>query len=452
MEKQTKFFRNSDLRINRYFARPEFKERLLQASKHGKATFYNEVRILNNCYYARKLQGDISIKDIFSIYWDSFKKVYAHRLTRPHLVDSIESMLSCHNFDKGYLFYECPSCNNFYMMGFSCHSRFCTSCGQKYKKQRSVNISEKLLSIPHRQFVFTIPEQLRKYFQIYRRPLLNILFSSVNDALVSFLKRSAPLAFKRENRKLGFISFLHTFGRDLKWHPHLHVLLAERYLTRDGTFKKFDFFSFDFLRITFRNILLHHIYLFFKSLKNKKLLQKFHHLSQQLKADYPKGFYIYGPKFDAYSTTTRNIKSLSNYIIRYASHPPISERRILRLDSSSHSISWFYDPHEDDDIHDEDVKLGRQFITEDVFSFMAKLIVHIPDKGFQTIRYYGFYSNKFSFPFTNFLFSNAELSKMLHNTFWINGLLSSFGYDPTLCSCGSHMIINFELSLFKGGP
>lgn len=451
MDKQNHFYRNSDLKINRYFAQPQFKERLLQASKHGKSVFYNEVRILNNCYFARKLQGDISIKDIFSLYWDSFKKIYSHRLSRPFLVDSIENMLSCHNFDKGYLFYECPSCNNFYMIGFSCHSRFCPSCGQKYKKQRSVNISEKLLSIPHRQFVFTIPKQLREYFQRYRQ-LLNVLFSSVNEALVSFLKRSAPLAYKKEKRKLGFISFLHTFGRDLKWHPHLHVLLAERYLTKDGSLKKFDFFSFDYLRITFRNILLHNVYLFFKSLKIKHLSQEIYLLIQELKNNYPKGFYIYGPKFDAYNTTTRNIKSLSNYIIRYASHPPISERRILKLDTSSHSISWFYDPHEDDDIHDEEIKKGRQFITEHVFSFMSKLIVHIPDKGFHTIRYYGFYSNKSFHNLNNSLFSNAELSKMIHNTFWINGLLASFGYNPTLCSCGSQMLINYELSHFNGGP
>ena len=59
------FFRNSDLKVNRYFAQPQFKSQLIEASKHGKDVFYNEVRKLNNCYYARKLQGDISIKDIF---------------------------------------------------------------------------------------------------------------------------------------------------------------------------------------------------------------------------------------------------------------------------------------------------------------------------------------------------------------------------------------------------
>lgn len=62
------FYRNSDLKINRYFAQPQFRNLIKEASTHGKEVFYNEVRKLNNCYFARKLNGDISIKDIFIHY------------------------------------------------------------------------------------------------------------------------------------------------------------------------------------------------------------------------------------------------------------------------------------------------------------------------------------------------------------------------------------------------
>ncbi len=185
------FYRNSDLKINRYFALPQFKSRLIEASKHGKEIFYNEVRKLNNCYIARKEQGDISIKDIFTIFWPEFKEKYKKRLSRDGLIDSIESMISCHNFDNGYLYYECPNCNEFFMVGFSCHSRFCASCGQKYKNQRTVKVSEKCLDVPHRQFVFTMPEELRKYFRTYRG-LLNVLFSTASEALNAVLEKESP--------------------------------------------------------------------------------------------------------------------------------------------------------------------------------------------------------------------------------------------------------------------
>lgn len=71
--KKEKFYRNSDLNINKYFSLPQFKNQLDEAKKHVKDVFYNQVRILNNCYYARKIHGDIYIKDIFKIYWNDFK-------------------------------------------------------------------------------------------------------------------------------------------------------------------------------------------------------------------------------------------------------------------------------------------------------------------------------------------------------------------------------------------
>lgn len=41
---------------------------------------------------------------------------------------------------------------------------------------------------------------------------------------------------------------------------------------------------------------------------------------------------------------------------------------------------------------------------------------------------------------------------MKDNTLWINGLLSSFGYDSTLCVCSNQMLVNYQLSSFKGVP
>ncbi len=211
-----------------------------------------------------------------------------------------------------------------------------------------------------------------------------------------------------------------------------------------------DYFPINYVRITFQNILFHNIYNYFKFvIKDYNLTRKIYRLCLDLKKLYPNGYYIYGPKFNDYYTSSKDIKLLTNYIARYASHPPISERRILKLDTSNNTITWFYDPHEDDDIMDEEFKKGRQIITEDVFDFIARLIIHIPNKGFQQIRYYGFYSNKFlnKIKYIN-LFSNAELSKMSNNVYWVNALKVSFGYDPTHCTCGNQMLLIYELSSY----
>ena len=41
---------------------------------------------------------------------------------------------------------------------------------------------------------------------------------------------------------------------------------------------------------------------------------------------------------------------------------------------------------------------------------------------------------------------------MRNKTLWINGLLSSFCYDHTLCVCGNQMLVNYQLSSFKEVP
>lgn len=441
-------FRNSDLSINTYYKR--FADELNEVKKRSPALFYNEVRKLNNCYNARKLQGDVYVKDIFTRYWDSFKEKYISKLTRPGLIDSVETFIGCHNFDNGYLYYECPTCGDFYMMGFSCHSRLCPSCGKKYKDQRTIKVSEKCLEVPHRQFVFTIPYQLRSYFRKDRKPLLNILFKSVDESFNALLKHKAPIAYKREKRRFGYISFLHTFGRDLKWHPHIHVLLAERYITKNGDIIKFDYFSFDFLRKAFQNALFHNVYMFYKENKSYKESQQMYKLLTTLKTEYKDGYYVYGRKFSHDKTTTRDIVELTNYIARYASHPAISERRIVKCDIINDLVTWYYDPHEDDDVEDEEKKIGRQYITEHVHTFMMKLLIHVPDKGFQQVRYYGFYANKYKGKLIpKKLFSDKELKRMKNDTIWVNGLLKAFGYNPTLCKCGTQMILNIELSQFE---
>lgn len=56
--------------------------------------------------------------------------------------------------------------------------------------------------------------------------------------------------------KPGFFSFLHTFGRDLKWNPHIHVLIAEIKINKIFKVQKWDYFNFDALSKRFQKILL----------------------------------------------------------------------------------------------------------------------------------------------------------------------------------------------------
>ena len=437
------YFRNSDFKKDLYYQKDSFKENLRIASKAGRDIRINEIRKLNNCPYARKLKGDISIQEIFENNRNEFKAINEDRL-RPAIVEEIEKFLLCSKLENGYTYYECPKCGDFYICYHTCKSRFCPKCGKKHRDQIGINVSKRLIKTSHRQLVFTVPFELRKYFRIHRE-LLTDLFHVVSDTLLLFLKSKAKNKFKEEKRQLGYILFLHTFGRDLKRHPHIHAIFCESYMDKNGELHKFDYLHFDFIRKAFLFNLIKTMRKFYSNQprKDRKELNKTINIAQSRLKN---GAYFYGKK-NQFATTIKNSRQMANYLARYASHPAISERRILKFDKETNLVTWFYDPHEDDLKENEEEKLGRQIITEDAKKFMERLIIHIPDKGFQLVRYYGFYANKNkvrrSYD-TKKLFTNKDIESLVLRLEWKHGILYAFGYNPLLCKCGTEMEINYD--------
>lgn len=423
-----------------------YKHSLMIAAKHGRHIYENQLNSINN---APVFRNKITIKSIFYNYWAEFvARCNAKGKTiRPAIHEAVDKMLACKDLSKGYLFFECPQCNNFYIAGLSCNSRFCPSCGNRYREDRTREISKVCLNKTHRQFVFSIAKELRPYF-LFHRELYDILFESVEESFDYILKSSK--ISKKEKRDFGYVSFLHTFGRAINDNPHIHVLICEGYMDKDDKFHKYNHFHFEQLRKTFMKILLDKIYSFLKeNYPDEK--RKFYNLKCELYKRYKDGFYAYGPALE--NNTRVAIKSITKYIARYVSHPAIAESRIDDLDYINKTITYHYDPHQDDHTDDPSLKLGSQTVTESVFNFIAKLIRHIPDKGFHLVRYYGFYSNRTTKNKDKYeaLYTIQEITKMKNENYWINHLIASYHYNPLLCTCGATMTLCYELSFIPGG-
>ena len=160
----------------------------------------------------------------------AFVKRYPY--TIPHyIVYEVTRMIACGTLDMGFEFYECPNCHRHHIICYTCKSRFCPSCGAKATRARAYMISRSTLDVNHRHMVFTIDERLRKFF--FDNPQwLHFLFDAAKEAIFytfTNVKPSKKTARKKRKRKKvkdvivpGFIITLHTYGRDLKWNPHVH--------------------------------------------------------------------------------------------------------------------------------------------------------------------------------------------------------------------------------------
>ena len=352
-----------------------------------------------------------------SILQDIFNDYYEHMIYELHprasVVENVNKMLHCGDPSYGGAMYGCPHCGNLKFVPFRCKSRFCPSCGNRYNQERSFHMSCKLVACVHRHCVFTIPEELRVYF-LNDRTLLNCLFHSVRDVVFRMFSKMN----KTENFTPGLICVLHTFGRDLKWNPHIHALISEGGSGNLSPCRPVKHFDYNFLRIAFRKVLLEQLAV--------RIGPSFCKVKNEMYTRHTDGFYVRAkPNLCTPDITIK-------YISRYLGRPVIATSRIDDYDGEN--VTFHYTRHED-----------NKTITETVpaLTFIQRLIVHIPEKHFKMLRYYGIYAKHHKQEkFLRRCISEKKRAFLKSIQDWRNSILLSFGYDPLCCSeCGTSMLV-----------
>ena len=353
------------------------------------------------------------LQQIFTDYYEQIEYILHPRKTE---MENIDKMIHCGDPSFGGAMYGCPHCGKLKFVPFRCHSRFCPTCGNKYAMDRTISMSFKLVNVTHRHCVFTIDENLREFF-LKDRSLLDCLFHSVNSVITRmFFKMN-----KFKNFTPGFIMVLHTFGRDLKWNPHIHCLISEGGYSDDGFWRNVKHFDYTFLRNAFRTALLNEM--------ESKIGSSFKKVKAKCYREHQQGFYVYA------KPNLCDPRIVVKYIGRYLGRPVIATSRIDKYDGEM--VTFHYNRHEDE-----------QYIEETIpaMEFIQRLIRHIPEKHFKMIRYGGIYARHREIDSKLY----RAISKSKHHIYrsfnqWRTAILSSFGYDPLVCPDCQHRMEFLEL-------
>lgn len=393
---------------------------------HVHSTLVNEYLKHSNLKINRK---GYTISDIFRDYWEPFVLDNPHLKIRDVVFSNVQRVLKCQTPELGYSMFECPNCGNYHMTFNTCKSRFCNTCGVKYAKARGEAVTSVLLDCSHRHITFTIPDSLRIYFR-RKRSRLNYLFEAVNMTFKYLLKKHG----KHMDYQAGFISVLHTFGRKLTFNCHIHCLISEGMIDKLGHFKSLKFFNYESLRKSFMKCLL--------DLLHQDLGDAFYEVKSKYYQDNDRGFYVHAPDT---AKNFKNNKDLIKYVLRYTGRPAMAQSRILDIDDHDF-IRYFYEPHEDDHLP-EDERTGPIEVYEHVYELIKKLIIHIPDHQFKTIRYYGLYSSFGKKRLPNYQ-KKLTLRPYISSIKWRNLIYTTFKFDILKCKCGSIMRYVRESSYF----
>ena len=350
------------------------------------------------------------LQKIFTEHYEEMKYLLHPRKA---VLSNIDRMLLCKDPKSGGALFGCGDCGTLKFVPFTCKSRFCPSCGTMYTQKRSFSISTKLISCVHRHCVFTIPKELRSFF-LNDRSLLNELFHSVRDTVLRMFSKIN----QSENFTPGVVCVLHIFGRDLKWNPHIHALISEGGAGNFTPWRVIKYFDYTFLRNSFRKVLLDRL--------TQRLGVSFKKVKNEMYTKHSDGFYVRAKPNSC--TPDKTIK----YITRYLGRPVIASSRIDDYDGDF--VTFHYKRHED-----------QKLMTEKLPSldFIQRLIVHIPERHFKMLRYYGLYAKHHKQEKKLHTCISPKKRKFLKKTFdWRHSILLSFGYDPLCCpNCHTSMLV-----------
>jgi hypothetical protein len=219
---------------------------------------------------------------------------------------------------------------------------------------------EVLKAVPHRHFVFSIPKILRRYF-LYDRSLLSDLSRCGWESLKAFFQEILP----EEDAVPGAVIAIQSFGDFLGFNSHLHVLASDGCFYGQGMFKVAPRFETKDLETIFRHKV-------FKMLLSKGKITE--DLVNMLMSWRHSGFNVFsGPRIQPGDEEA--MENLARYIIRAS----FSQERMA------------YIPEEATVIYQS--KDGKEEKVFDALEWLAAMCSHVPNKGEQMVRYYGYYSN-----------------------------------------------------------
>ena len=124
----------------------------------------------------------------------------------------------------------CDSCGYSRPSYNSCRDRHCPKCQSLAQAQWIEERVERLLPVNYFHVVFTIPSSLRPIARRNQRAIYKLLFDAATETLLTLGKDE-----KRLGAQLGITAVLHTWTRELDYHPHLHCIVTGGGLSPDGT-------------------------------------------------------------------------------------------------------------------------------------------------------------------------------------------------------------------------
>jgi hypothetical protein len=180
----------------------------------------------HGCEIPHPAQPSHEVADIFRVHGEAYREAHPTTLLQRAVMRDIEI---CRTSVLGGHLDVCPDCGYEKPSYNSCRNRHCPKCQALAQARWLDRRRERILPIHYFHVVFTLPSELRPLAMANRRLCFDILFRAASDTLRTLAKNPRWLG-----AQIGFTAVLHTWTRDLRFHPHLHCIVTGGGLSDDG--------------------------------------------------------------------------------------------------------------------------------------------------------------------------------------------------------------------------
>lgn len=271
---------------------------------------------------------------------------------------AIWAFTHCRTPAMGGSHFVCAGCSTDHFAFHSCNHKACPRCGKAATAVWVERNLEKRVNAPYFLVTFTLPEELRhEFFGPHAKHFYDLFFAAVAAAMSEKLATAKGLHAEIN----GFTAVLHTWGQQMQFHPHIHLIVPGAGINAKGKVicvKKPDYLvKGDLLQAAFRQ----HF---------RRLLD-----SEKWQVDPIVWKKNWGVHIQAAGSGSHAIRYIGAYVARSV----INDRRIVAIDDDTVTFLW----------KDRDEKRFKP-MTLPGTEFVKRYLRHVLPRGLRSIRYYGY--------------------------------------------------------------
>lgn len=286
---------------------------------------------------------------------------------------AVDAITRCRSGELGTSYYQCAKGHATTEVHHSCRHRSCYLCARRARHDWIEAQKRRLLNCEHFHLVFTLPSEYRVLWQYNSAWFTRALFNAVQQTVMTLMADE-----RHHGVTPGLLLTLHTWGRQLNLHPHIHCLVTAGGLDGAGRWKSTGDYLMPIrmLKALYRGKLQAHIKAAFEAGE----------LQLPPDSDRATFFGLYRQAYSkAWSVRVeeqyRHGKGVVLYLSRYMKGGPLHPAQIRRCDAEG--IGFVYKDHRDQ-------RRKRKTLTP--LDFLHRLLLHVPPQGVHTVRHYGLYA------------------------------------------------------------